>query len=128
MAIGVQSRQAWVGFPYTENLNGAQGAPMPNAFRLLSFGARAKINPGVNPGGPSPTVPDDTELLDAYSRTVAGTIERASPAVAHIAVSGEREGRRSQGTGSGVVVSPDGIVLTNNHYHLLLLMYMNLLL
>jgi S1-C subfamily serine protease len=57
----------------------------------------------------------DASLLDAYSRTVMGVVERVSPAVAHIHVSGERQGRSAHGTGSGVVVSPDGLILTNNH-------------
>lgn len=57
----------------------------------------------------------DHELLDAYSKAVVGVVEAVSPAVAHIEISGERQGRRAAGSGSGVVVSPDGIVLTNNH-------------
>ncbi len=82
---------------------------MANVLRLLSFGAgKADETARANAG-------DDGELLDAYSRTVADTIERASPAVAHIEVAGARAGRASQGSGSGVVVSPDGLVLTNNH-------------
>ena len=84
---------------------------MPNVLRRLSFGTRSNE--------PSATTPDrsisDGSLLDAYSQTVADTIERASPAVAHIEVAGERGGRSARGTGSGVVVSPDGLVLTNNH-------------
>ena len=58
---------------------------------------------------------DDQPLLDAYSRAVVSVVELVSPSVAHIHVAGERRGRRAQGSGSGVVVSPDGIILTNNH-------------
>ena len=57
----------------------------------------------------------DHSLLDAYSKAVVGVVEAVSPAVVHIQVAGERQGRASNGSGSGVVVSPDGIVLTNNH-------------
>lgn len=57
----------------------------------------------------------DHSLLDAYSKAVVGVVEAVSPAVAHIQVVGERQGRTAAGSGSGVVVSPDGIVLTNNH-------------
>lgn len=55
------------------------------------------------------------ELLDAYSRAVVSAVERVSPAVVHVGVKGERRGQVSQGMGSGVVISPDGLILTNNH-------------
>ena len=58
---------------------------------------------------------DDRALLDAYSRAVVSVVEAVSPSVAHIHVTGERQGRMAQGSGSGVVISPDGILLTNNH-------------
>jgi S1-C subfamily serine protease len=67
-------------------------------------------------GGPPPAgdIADD-ELLDAYSRTVSGVVEAVSPSVVHVRLRGERNGRPSGGSGSGVIVSPDGLVLTNNH-------------
>ncbi len=33
----------------------------------------------------------------------------------HVGVRGERRGRPAQGSGSGVILSPDGLILTNNH-------------
>jgi S1-C subfamily serine protease len=51
-------------------------------------------------------------LTDAYSEAVVGVVDAVSPAVVHVQVVG-RTGRPGQG--SGVVVSPDGLVLTNNH-------------
>jgi S1-C subfamily serine protease len=64
---------------------------------------------------PPPPAANDGELLDSYSRTVVGVVERVSPSVVHIHVAGERSGRAARGTGSGVIVSPDGLMLTNNH-------------
>jgi S1-C subfamily serine protease len=57
----------------------------------------------------------DDELLDSYSRAVVDAVDAVAPAVVHVEVTAMRQGRRSGGTGSGVVVSPDGLILTNNH-------------
>ena len=66
-----------------------------------------------------PRPPDDGALLDAYSRAVSGVVERLSPAVVHVQVRGRLaqggQGRPAQGSGSGVLISPDGLILTNNH-------------
>src|SRR5512145_3479189 len=56
---------------------------------------------------------DDTELLDAYSQAVVGVVEKVSPSVVHVRVRGTRMGQL--GSGSGTIIAPDGIVLTNNH-------------
>ncbi len=55
---------------------------------------------------------DDGELLDAYSRAVIGVVDRIGPAVVRLDVS--RDGGTG-GSGSGVIVAPDGMILTNNH-------------
>ena len=49
-----------------------------------------------------------TRLLDAYSRTIVAVAERVGPSVASLAVPG-------RGSGSGVVLAPDGLVVTNQH-------------
>ena len=68
------------------------------------------------PRGPqtSGALPDD-ELLDHYSRAVVGSVDAIAPAVVHVEVVGVRNGRPAGGVGSGVIVSPDGLMLTNNH-------------
>jgi S1-C subfamily serine protease len=63
----------------------------------------------------SPEVPtEDRALLDAYSRAVIDVVERVGPAVVRIDVKA-KDGRAGGGTGSGVIVAPDGLVLTNSH-------------
>jgi S1-C subfamily serine protease len=52
-------------------------------------------------------VPDDRELLDAYSTAVVGAVDAVGPAVVRV--------ERERGGGSGVVFAPDGFVLTNSH-------------
>jgi len=57
-------------------------------------------------------VPDDEELLDAYSRAVIGVVEKAGPAVVSLEIAGHRG---PSGAGSGFAVTPDGYVMTNSH-------------
>jgi S1-C subfamily serine protease len=54
----------------------------------------------------------DAEALDAYSRTVISVADRVRPAVASLRV---YRGGRQRGSGSGVVITPDGFVLTSAH-------------
>src|SRR5256714_12518018 len=60
--------------------------------------------------------PDEDEALDAYSRWVTMVAERLAPSVANLRVSRRvRGGRRLDGGGSAVVITPDGFTLTSAH-------------
>ena len=51
--------------------------------------------------------PDDSELLDAYSAAVIHAVDTVGPAVVKIDA--------GRGAGSGVIFTPDGLILTNSH-------------
>lgn len=61
-------------------------------------------------------LPTEAEALDAYSQVVTTVAERLSPSVANLRLSRRvRGGRRLDGAGSGVVITPDGFMLTSAH-------------
>jgi S1-C subfamily serine protease len=62
--------------------------------------------------GASATPATDSKLLDDYSRVVSDVVDRVGPSVVRIDV---KRGGRSFGSGSGVIVSSDGLALTNSH-------------
>src|SRR5436190_1683746 len=80
--------------------------PMQTWQRLISGG------PGPDHGsGPTGPDPEEREALDAYSNVVVRVAELLRPAVVNLRAG---HGRR-QGSGSGVLFTPDGFLLTNHH-------------
>jgi S1-C subfamily serine protease len=57
----------------------------------------------------------DRELLDAYSRAVIQVVDTVGPAVVNIGVGRATRRGEQNGAGSGVVIAPDGYILTNSH-------------
>jgi len=60
--------------------------------------------------------PSGAEALDAYSNAVVSVVERVGAAVVSVHVGRQRrDGLVPAGGGSGVIVTPDGYLLTNQH-------------
>jgi S1-C subfamily serine protease len=58
--------------------------------------------------GAGATDDGDAAALDAYSRAITHAVDKVGPSVVRIDVA-------RRGAGSGVIVSPDGLALTNSH-------------
>src|SRR5579871_957659 len=86
---------------------GYSKCPM-RTHRLRPIGGSAAAPP---PAHSAPAAGEQT-ALDAYSAVVTTVAERLTPSVASLAVD---RGRRGGGSGSGIVITPDGFVLTSAH-------------
>jgi S1-C subfamily serine protease len=62
----------------------------------------------------------DGHLLDVYSQTIVDVVKKVGPSVVHIHV---RQGddkstqsrKKAEGSGSGLIITPDGYIVTNSH-------------
>jgi S1-C subfamily serine protease len=81
------------------------------ALKPISSPADAESRPSA-PGA----LPSDAEALDAYSRVVTHVAQTLAPSVANLRVARRtRRGPAAAGGGSGVVITPDGFLLTSAH-------------
>src|ERR1700690_806627 len=77
---------------------------------MLDFASSSDVeDKGLTAAPPA----SDAELLDAYSHAVITVADTVGPAVVRVETRGANS--RPGGVGSGVVVAPDGLVLTNSH-------------
>jgi S1-C subfamily serine protease len=61
---------------------------------------------------------DDAQILDAYSQAVIDVAERLSPSVVNVSIWGRWHSPFEDppsGNGSGIVIAPDGLIVTNFH-------------
>jgi len=68
-------------------------------------------------GGTNPSENNgDIDLFDGYSKVVTGVVETVGPAVVSIKTKQtDHNATEGEGSGSGVLITPDGFILTNNH-------------
>lgn len=61
-------------------------------------------------------IKDESRLLDAYSQAVISVTEKVSPSVVNIKVRKKTRTRfGSEAGGSGFIISPEGLIVTNSH-------------
>jgi S1-C subfamily serine protease len=73
----------------------------------------AILGDGQSP--PEIEAPDEAEALDAYSQIITRVAEVLAPSVVNLRVRRRLGVREGEGGGSGVVITPDGFILTSAH-------------
>ena len=90
-------------------------AQLEHLLKLIN-GETDNTNP-VDESDRRPAGDADLELLDAYSRAVVSVVDSVGPTVVSISAGKNLGGSEADqaGAGSGVVIAPDGYILTNDH-------------
>jgi len=68
-----------------------------------------------NNGGASMGAEDAAQILDTFSAAVTAIVDVVTPAVVSLMVKSGLGKTLRQGAGSGVIIAPDGYILTNSH-------------
>jgi S1-C subfamily serine protease len=67
-----------------------------------------------------PALESERQILDVYSQTIINVFKETGPAVVHVHVRHDNNNpnkaqRRHEASGSGVIITPDGYMVTNSH-------------
>lgn len=83
-------------------------------FEVAFPGARSAPEENIS----RPESVSDAQVLDAYSQTIVNVVKEVGPSVVHVHVHQRTNGsgqRRPEATGSGLIITPDGYMVTNSH-------------
>jgi S1-C subfamily serine protease len=89
------------------------------AAPITTVQSPASTRPAASSSGEAVAPADTSPSIGASANTIKAAYEAVAPAVVSISTIGFESGafslEPSEGAGSGIVVSPDGLVLTNSH-------------